>query len=102
MKQVQGEVDDCHYDEEMAKMHLCLIGNLHGMDVAKDYFHEVKDKKVNIWDWCVLWGEMVRRHGHKIRKWFPNIREMDFERKVFDECIAFLDNGKLPYFDLNV
>lgn len=29
MKQIQGEVSGCNYDEEMADMHLCLIGQLH-------------------------------------------------------------------------
>lgn len=39
MKQVQGEIGACHYNEEMADMHLCLIGQLHTKDVAKDYWH---------------------------------------------------------------
>ncbi len=43
MKQVQGEIGACHYNEEMADMHLCLIGQLHTKDVAKDYWHEVKN-----------------------------------------------------------
>lgn len=38
MKQVQGEIGACHYNEEMADMHLCLIGQLHTKDVAKDYW----------------------------------------------------------------
>lgn len=55
MKQIQGEVSGSNYDEEMADMHLCLIGQLHTKDVAKDYWHEVKNDKINIVDWCVLW-----------------------------------------------
>lgn len=102
MKQIQGEVYGCNYDEEMADMHLCLIGQLHTKDVAKDYWHEVKNDKINIADWCVLWGEMVNRNDEKIRKWFPNINTYNYEQKIFDECISFLESGRLPYYDLNV
>lgn len=75
---------------------------LHTKDVAKDYWHEVKNDKINIVDWCVLWGEMVNRNDEKIRKWFPKIGTMDYERKIFDECISFLANGELPFYDLKV
>jgi hypothetical protein len=102
MKQVQGEVAKCHYDEEMADLHLCLIGQLHTKDVAKDYWHEVKNDNINLDDWCVLWGEMVKRNDGKIKKWFPKISALDFERKIFDECISFLNSGELPYYDLKV
>lgn len=68
MKQVKGEIGACHYDEEMADMHLCLIEQLHTKDVAKDYWHEVKSDKINLEDWCVLWGEMVKRNAGKIKK----------------------------------
>ena len=43
MKQVQCEIDECHFDEEMSDMHLCLIGQLHTKDVSKDYWNEVKN-----------------------------------------------------------
>ena len=43
MKQVQCEIGECHFDEEMSDMHLCLIGQLHTKDVAKDYWNEVKN-----------------------------------------------------------
>ena len=56
MKQVQGEIGDCHFDEEMADIHLCIINQLHTKDVAKDYWNEVKNDKINLEDWCVLWG----------------------------------------------
>ena len=46
MKKVQSEIGDCHFDEEMADMHLCLIGQLHTKDVAKDYWHEVKNDNI--------------------------------------------------------
>ena len=71
-------------------------------DVAKDYWNEVKNDKINLEDWCVLWGEMVKRNGEKIKKWFPKINALDYERKIFDECISFLNNGGLPYHDLKV
>lgn len=102
MKQIQGEISDGHYDNEMADMHLCLIGQLHTKDVAKDYWHEVKNDKINLDDWCVLWGEMVNRNDEKIRRWFPKINTIGYERKIFDECISFLNNGELPFYDLKV
>lgn len=102
MKQVKGEIGACHYDEEMADMHLCLIGQLHTKDVAKDYWHEVKNENINLEDWCVLWGEMVKRNDGKIKKWFPKINTYNYEQKIFDECISFLVSGRLPYYDLNV
>lgn len=70
MKQVQGEIGACHYNEEMADMHLCLIGQLHTKDVAKDYWHEVKNDNITINDWCVLWGEMVKRNDEKSKNGF--------------------------------
>lgn len=57
---------------------------------------------VTINDWCVLWGEMVKRNAGKIKKWFPKTNTLDFERKIFDECISFLENGRMPYYDLNI
>lgn len=91
-----------HFDEEMADLHLCLINQLYTKDVAKDYWHEVKNDNITINDWCVLWGEMVKRNDEKIKKWFPKINALDYERKIFDECISFLNNGELPYQDLKV
>lgn len=93
---------ECHFDEEMADIHLCLINQLHTKDVAKDYWHEVNNDNITINDWCVLWGEMVKRNNEKIKKWFPKINALDYERKIFDECISFLNNGGLPYHDLKV
>lgn len=51
---------------------------------------------------CVLWGEMVKRNDAKIKKWFPKINTLDYERKIFDECVSFLENGGMPYYDLNI
>lgn len=33
---------------------------------------------------------------------FPKIKTLDYERKIFDECVSFLENGGLPYYDLNI
>lgn len=38
----------------------------------------------------------------KSKKWFPKINTYDYEHKIFDECISFLNNGELPYHDLKV
>ena len=38
----------------------------------------------------------------KIKKWFPKINALDYERKIFDECVSFLENGGIPYYDLNI
>lgn len=57
---------------------------------------------ITINDWCVLWGEMVKQNDKKIKKWFPKINTLDYEQKIFDECISFLNNGGLPYYDLNI
>lgn len=105
LKAVQGEIDGCHYDEEIAKLHLCLIDKLSTIDEAKDYWHKIdkgSELQINIWDWCVLWGEMDRQNKSKIYKWFPNIRKVDYEEKIFDECLSFLDSNKHPYNDINL
>lgn len=102
LKQLKGEIDSCHYDEETADLHLCLIEQLHAKDIAKDYWHQMSNFDINEQDWCVLWGEMTNLHTEKIRKWFPGISQIDLERKIFDECVSFLKKGKLPYYDLKV
>ena len=79
-----------------------LLNWLKDKDVAKDYWHEVKNDNITINDWCVLWGEMTKRNAGKIKKWFPKINTLDFERKIFDECVSFLENGGMPYYDLNI
>ena len=35
MKQVQSEIGECHFDEEMADLHLCLIGQLHTKEIGR-------------------------------------------------------------------
>lgn len=81
------------------------------METNKDNIHflisyspklSVKNDNINLDDWCVLLGEMVKRNDAKIKKWFPKISAIDFERKIFDECISFLNSGELPYYDLKV
>lgn len=47
-------------------------------------------------------GEMVKRNDAKIKKWFPKINTYNYEQKIFDECISFLESDRLPYYDLNV
>ena len=58
--------------------------------------------KITLQDWTVLWGEMVNQNESKIKKWFPEIKTIDYEYKIFDECVSFLDNKNLPYSDLDV
>lgn len=100
--QLRGEVDSCNFDEETAKLHLCIIGEIGCIESARVNFHKVQYARVNEWDFCVLWGEMIRFHGDKIKKWFPGIGEIDFEDKILEECKVFLNSGKLPYYDLNL
>lgn len=100
--QLRGEADSCNYDEDTAKLHLCIIGKIGCVEAARVNYNKVECKSINEWDFVVLWAEMERIHGEKIKKWFPNIREMDFESKVLDECESFLNAGKLPYYDLNL
>lgn len=102
LMQLRSEVDSCNFDEDTAKLHLCLIGKIDCMEAARVNFHKVQYDRVNEWDFCVLWAEMVKQNGEKIRKWFPNIGEICFEQKILDECRCFLDNGKLPYYDLKI
>lgn len=102
LMQLRGEVDSCNFDEETAKLHLCLIGKIECVEAARVNFHKVQYDRVNEWDFCVLWAEMVNQHKDIIKKWFPGIGEIDFEEKILDECKAFLDNGKLPYYDLRL
>lgn len=102
LKSLQSEISSCNYDKETADLHLCLIKQLHTKDVAKDFWREDIDERINEYDWFVLWGEMVKQNEGKIKRWFPDIKLLGYERKVFEECLNFLGNGKLPYCDLNV
>lgn len=102
LKSLQGEISTCNYDEETADLHLCLINQLHTKDVAKDYWSDDIDTIINQYDWYVLWGEMIKRNEAKIKKWFPGIKLIDYERKICEECLNFIDNNGLPYHNLNV
>lgn len=100
--QLRGEADSCNYDEDTAKLHLCIIGKIDCVETARVNYNKIENDNINEWDFVVLWAEMERIHGEKIRKWFPSIREMDFESKILDECALFVKAGKLPYYDLNL
>lgn len=102
MKQVQSEVSGSHYDGFLSGFHLALIGFQRSKDKAERYWKLNKSQqRVTLHDWLVLWGEMERRHGKKIRKWFPHMASDDFNDKIFDECQAFLENGGDVFRDLN-
>lgn len=101
MKQIQSEISGSHYDESLSDFHLALIGNQHIKDAAIYYWKLNKEKDITIHDWLVLWAEMARRHGDKIRKWFPQMANEDLNDKLFDECLAFLKSGGEPFRDLN-
>lgn len=100
MKSAKSELGATHYDDELMRIHLALIGELKEADCAKDNYPIGNNYGININDWCVLWGEMCRNHSSVIYKWFPKICRIDFESRVKDLCIAFLESGKRPFFDL--
>lgn len=87
-------------EDELMRMHLALIGELKEADYAKDDYPIDNNYGININDWCVLWGEACRKHSSVIHKWFPRISRIDYESRVKDLCIAFLESGKRPFFDL--
>ncbi len=85
MKQIKGEIGACHYNEDMADMHLCLIGQLHTKDVAKDYWHEVKNDNIQS-------RRLVRSLGRngkdvtttKLKEiGYPKINTYNYEQKYF-------------------
>lgn len=102
LREVKSELGECSYDEDMAMLHLCLIKNVHCKEAAISNYSSIKDTNISCWDFVVLWGEMVKRHGEKIRRWFPHIKELDFEQKTLDECKNYLSSGKKPFYDLNL
>lgn len=75
-----------------------MLNPMLSTEEVKEKLH-VSDATLNR---MVARGEMVKRNDGKIKKWFPKINALDYERKIFDECISFLDNGGLPYHDLKV
>lgn len=101
LKQIQSEISGCHYDEPLSGLHLSLIGRLCSKEVPMHYWKLNKEHGVTVYDWLVLWGEMERRHGKKIRRWFHHITNEEYWDKLFDECKAFLENGGDPFRDLN-
>ena len=100
IKSVKSELGVTNYDDELMRMHLALIGELKEADYAKDDYPIDNNYGININDWCVLWGEVCRKHSSVIHKWFPRISRIDYESRVKDLCIAFLEDGKRPFFDL--
>lgn len=102
LMQLRGEVGSCNFDEDTARLHLCIIGGLDCIDTAMTNFCKIKNDRISEWDFVVLWAEMIKANGKKIRKWFPRIREIDFDEKILDECVSFLGSGKLPYYDLKL
>lgn len=93
-------IGNCHYDEDMAILRLHLNKNVHCKKAALDNYIHAEHYDINQWDFVVLWAEMENIHGEKIRKWFPKIQEIDFEAKILDECISFLESDKTPFCDL--
>lgn len=102
MKDVSSEMGASHYDEDMAKLHLHIIGETQQLEPALLNFHSMGKKDVEAWDFVVLWAEMVKIHGAKIRKWFAPISEFGFEEKILDECEAFLNSGLSPFFEFDI
>lgn len=102
-REINSELDDCHFNEDMALLYLKITNSIHCKESALDYYIEVSDTyDLNKWDFCVLWAEMEKKHGEKIRTWFPKINQIDFEWKLLDECISFLKNGGIPFRDINI
>lgn len=102
-KQISSELGVCHFNEDMALLYLKITNSAHCKEPAFDYYVEIADEyDLNKWDFCVLWAEMEKKHGEKIRAWFPMITQLDFERKLLDECFSYLKNGGIPFRDINV
>lgn len=102
LKEMRSELEGDHYDEELADLHLALIGMQRTKETALRHWRRNSREDVSVFDWFVLWGEMLRIHERKIRLWFPNITTEELEGKLFDECMTFLDNGRSPFRDLGV
>lgn len=101
-RQINSELGICHFDEDMALLYLKITNSVHCKEIALDYYIEVPDGyDLNKWDFCVLWAEMEKKHGEKIHAWFPKISQLDFERKILDECFSFLKNGGVPFRDIH-
>lgn len=101
LKKIQSEMSGCHYDEPLSGLHLSLIGRLCSKEVPMHYWKLNRFQGVTVYDWLVLWCEMERRNGKKIRQWFPRITDEEYCDKLFDECKAFLGSGGDPFRDLN-
>lgn len=100
IKEIQSEVDECHYDEDMADMHLRLIGQ-YGTIQTADARWKIENG-IQRYDWRVLWGEMSRRNMDKIVSWFGVMDKSDIDDKIYDECVSFIEHGGNVYHELNV
>lgn len=99
MKEIATELEQYSYDEEMANMHLCLIGELHTA-IDADLMWKAENGLTR-YDWRVLWGQMAHIHTDKIKSWFTGISGDGLRRKIYDECITFLNQGLKPWMDIN-
>lgn len=102
MKKIKSEIGECCFSNEMARLHLGLIGKAHTIDDADKYLDQCQDFEINTFDWYVLWGEMVKRNEKKIKKWFPHINKEKFCEKICDECLTAIDGGLIPFHDFHV
>ena len=65
MKEIATELEQYSYDEEMANMHLCLIGELHTA-IDADLMWKAENGLTR-YDWRVLWGA-DGTHTHRQNK----------------------------------
>lgn len=90
LKQAYGELVECHYTEEIAKVYF-RYKNIDGKvwDLAKVAYEEVKATypDVSVGDWLVLYGRMSLNNADN--------------KKVVEACKMFLDNKFVPYYDIN-
>lgn len=99
-KDMQSEIGDCHYDEDMAYMHLFLIGQSETIQTADARWR--LENGVLRYDWRVLWGEMTRKNMDKIIRWFGVMDKEDIDDKIYDECVSFIDHGGNVFHDLSL
>jgi len=91
LKSAYGELVDCHYTEELAKLYYSGNGiDAKVWDAAKlAYTQEIQVSypDVPLYDWVVLYGRMSQ-----------NTRGTD---AIVEACKVFLDNKFLPFYDID-
>lgn len=92
LKSAYGELMDCHYTEELAKLYYSGNGiDAKVWDAAKKAFEdsasEMYGNIINLWDWVVLYGRMSQ-----------NTKGAD---AIVEACYVFLDNKFIPYYDID-